>query len=185
MRIHNRQLVTKNSARIVLMRGSEEFALTVVPLPMGWTELMMEYEVGIMPSPPQIPVRDGNGRVLRDDDGSIAMQADSSDPAFVKAYQRWNSRITALQFAAHLRDDAEVEFDSQPPKDDNGKKWKKHADDLHAEIVAAGFTDDEVRHVCREAERLSVRPKIEAATKLFSPTPNQDSDQPEANEKAC
>jgi hypothetical protein len=130
----------------------EVLALTMSPLPLGFSRRLREY--GLWPPiPPSRVARDAGGRPVRDERGQALTVGDDRDPEYRRDLELYHQRVAVLSVLESLRDDSNISFEAPRPAGNTG--WIEYADAVHAEMESAGFTAGDLVHLCSFACRMS------------------------------
>ncbi len=166
MKFKGEPLVEKNQRVVKFKKGDKLFEFTISPVSFGFDEFVQDKGI-VAPVPPKKPAKVA-GKHVRTANNSLVMELDESDPEYLKAERTYGRRMVALKLAEVLRDDTNIQFESQRPEsDDSDKKWRKYAEDLADELEATNLTDQEVGHLFSEAFEASFDFDIEKATEDF------------------
>lgn len=153
MRLGGRELREEYRRTVLLPRpDGSTWALTIRPLRLGFSQWLRERGI-VPPTAPVKPMRDSQGRLMRDAEGLVLMQRDEADAAHALALDGYHQRLATLLVWEALRDDATLEFASQPPE--AGGDWRDFADALTSELAEAGFTAGDILWLCEEIAALS------------------------------
>lgn len=153
MRYKGKPLVQKNSTTVSFRKGDEVIEFIVSPLPMGWWQKMQAIGVSIYPEPKKIALTDSKGTVVRSKDtGKAEVTELTDDPEYKKSVALTSRRIGVLRLACLLRDDPNIEWESQEPSGLNVSDWQAYADSLLDELKGSSLTDDEIAEILNEGE---------------------------------
>ena len=137
---------------VVWRRGDgAEVGLVIRPLRLGFRERWAGW--GIVP--PEVPrrvLRDGQGRLVRDEQGLAVLVADGQGPGYRAACERYQARVAGLLIAEGLAGGG-VTIQAQVPA--VGEEATGYADAVLGELEAAGFSAGDVLWLCDEILRLS------------------------------
>ncbi|QDU41038.1 hypothetical protein Mal4_54030 [Maioricimonas rarisocia] len=174
MQIAGCQPATNVTRTITLPRGDgSTLNLTIQPLSLGFHRRLRERGI-VAPAPPRRVARDAAGRPIRDESGLAVMLADDHDPQFLAEIEQYHQRVALLAIPEALAADPQVRFEAQAPSSDAAAAaWMRYADDLNAELEAAGFTTGDLVRLCTEICRLSnlLDEQLTAAQAGFSQPP--------------
>lgn len=169
MKINNQQLEGKNTKTVIIVRNNSETPLKLSALPPGYDDLMAERGLHTRPVPPLKWAKEASGKVKRDPvTGQGVQEPNYDDPEYIKKASAYYRRRGALTLAAGLRE-SDVQFDAQPPVDNNPAAWLEYADALAAEVYDPehGFTEAEVLALIDHIQKLACVLKVEEAQNSF------------------
>lgn len=172
MRLHGKQLVLSAHKRIKLVRGTESFELLLSPLPPAWNERMRSLGMYDWPNPPKRPLMHKERPVINPKTGRVEVMEDENDEGYRRRLSEVTRRIQVLRLAAHLKNDPNVELDTEEPENDSKEAWVAYADRLKAELTHPehGFTDNEIGEILDFADKLESVLDLDEAVNDFLPT---------------
>ncbi len=129
----------------------EAVPLVICPLRLGFRERWAGWGI-VPPEPPRRAVRDGQGRLVRDEQGLAVMTADDAGPVYRAACERYQARVAGLLVAEGLCGGAVVLEAKAPAVGEDGCGY---ADAVIGELEAVGFSAGDVLWLCDEILRLS------------------------------
>lgn len=158
---------------VTLPRPSgEPLQLTMQPLTLGFHRKLRERGLH-PPQPPRRIARDAGGKPLRDDTGMAIMTTDDRDTQYLDDLEAYHQRVAVLAVIESLQADSRVTVSAQPPTASDSVAWTKYADDVFAEMEAAGLTAGDLALLSQWTCRLSnlVESDIRRASENFSVAP--------------
>lgn len=173
MKFKGSKLVQKNSTTVTIKKGKEELEFIVTPLPMGFWHKMQSVGLSAYPAPKKVALTDSKGTVVRNrDTGKVEVIEDTKDPDYQMKSAVVSRRIRAVQLVTLLRDDPNVEWESEEPKGTEASQWQNYADQILKELEETSLTDDEVAEIINEGEMQAVIVDLVhvADTELLTPT---------------
>ncbi len=173
MKINGQTLQRDYSRQVELPRpDGSSVMLRLQPLPLGFHRQVKKQGI-LAPLPPARIARDSSGRPLRDERGVAIMLEDEHDKTFLEEWELYHQRLAVLIVAKALEVDPTVEFETVHPNqlDD----WTEYADELYAELEAAGFSAGDLIYLCEEVCRMSnlAGEHLSQATTDFIPQSNR------------
>lgn len=171
MKLHGKQLVLQGHKRIKLVRGTDSFELLLSPLPPAWNERMRALGMYDWPQPPRRPLMHKDRPVINPKSGRVEVVEDENDENYRKKFSELSRRNQMLRLAAHLKNDANVQMDTQEPTSNNKEEWLAYADALKNEFCHPehGFTDNEISEILDAADKLESVLDLDAAVEDFLP----------------
>lgn len=126
--------------------------LVLSPLPLGFQRRLRGQGLRPPVAPTRV-ARDPQGRALRQANGQAAVIVDEQDPDYLQSYELYHQRVAVLSIVEALRHDPEVEFDTRA--EDFPDDWPSYADQVYAELEAAGWTAGDLVWLCTHICQLS------------------------------
>lgn len=183
MKVAGKTLAIKNRRGVLIVRDDGrnrvELPLAITPLPMGFWQKMRVLGLMAPPSPPRREMRDAKGMLIRNPDtGLVEMVPDLDDQKYQWRRETHYRRLEALEFVEMLRDDASVEWATEPPKSKDRADWEAYADAIWKEMEEAGFTEGEVHEIIKLGVKLESGVRGEDAFDRFLPQRPEEAETP-------